>query len=167
MPTARRLFSSLLFLLVTHAHSSRCETLFERLSPNAFSAASGPADSWECLNVGVALFEEQDPFWWRRAHPEDEEERAKSFAEEMERRRLEAGEGGGGSGGGYDGPRRDALLQQRTTGCTAEADGERGGYTDLEVLEVLEPARAARIRLRQARCVCAYIFCTIFLPSGG
>ena len=27
----------------------------------------------------------------------------------------------------------------------------RGGYTDLEVLEVIDPARAARIRLRQAR----------------
>ena len=130
----------------------RCEDLFKGLSPKALLAASGPADSWECLNVRVALFEDQDPFWWRREHPEDEAERAQSLAEELERRRLDTGGGDGDGDGAYDGPRRDALLQQRTaTAGTPEADIGRGGYTDLEVLDVLDPARAARIRLRQAR----------------
>lgn len=142
----------------THARTliitPRCEALFESLSPQALSAASGPADSWECLDVGVSLFEEQDPFWWRRSHPEDEEDRAQSLAEEMERRRLLAGGDSGDGDGDYDGTRRDGLWQQRmATPDTPEAAEGRGGYTDLEVLEVLEPARAARIRLRQARCV--------------
>ncbi len=42
---------------------------------------------------------------------------------------------------------REAVVRNRQT-----TDPEHGGgYTDLEVLEVIDPARAARIRLRQAR----------------
>lgn len=43
-------------------------------------AASGPSDSWECLGVGVTLFEPEDPFWWEREHPEDDEERKQALA---------------------------------------------------------------------------------------
>lgn len=46
---------------------------------------------------------------------------------------------------------RDVVIRNREdTSATENA----GGYTDLEVLEVIDPGRATRIRLRQARCVC-------------
>lgn len=115
--------------------------------------ASGPAESWQCLGVGVTLFEQEDPFWWRRAHPQDEEERAKELAQHKEkarRRRLGGIDGGDGE---YDGTRRKGIVRNRAnTGARDENGEERGGYTDLEVLEVLDPAHAARVRLRQARC---------------
>ena len=42
---------------------------------------------------------------------------------------------------------REAIVRNR-----AATDGEdRGGYTDLEVLELINPGKAARIRIRQAR----------------
>lgn len=45
---------------------------------------------------------------------------------------------------------REAVVRNRR----ATEDGEMvGGYTDLEVLEVIDPGRAARIRIRQTRCV--------------
>ncbi|CAN0184109.1 unnamed protein product [Pylaiella littoralis] len=124
----------------------RCIALFESLSPAALSVCSGPSDSWECLGVGVTLFERQGPFWWERAHPEDDERRELARAEhESEkskaRRKLDDLEGG------YDGTRRDGVVRNREhTDATAT-----GGYTDLEVLEVINPGKAARIRLRQAR----------------
>lgn len=42
---------------------------------------------------------------------------------------------------------REAIVRNR---AATEAD-EGGGYTDLEVLEVINPGKAARIRLRQTR----------------
>lgn len=46
----------------------------------------------------------------------------------------------------------------------AATDAEKGGgYTDLEVLEVINPGKAARIRLRQAR----YLFGELFVTSTG
>lgn len=43
--------------------------------------------------------------------------------------------------------RREAVVRNRK----AKDANKGGGYTDLEVLEVLNPGKAARIRLRQAR----------------
>ncbi|CAN0055726.1 unnamed protein product [Scytosiphon promiscuus] len=134
---------------VALASDEPCAALFKSLPPAALSAASGPSDSWECLGVGVTLFEREDPFWWEREHPEDDEERkealaAHSLKKSRSRRRLHGLEGDGP----HDGGRREALVRNREdTGATEHV----GGYTDLEVLEVIDPGRAARIRLRQAR----------------
>eukprot|EP00752_Nemacystus_decipiens_P007697 g6880.t1 len=124
----------------------RCKALFQSLSPAALLASSGPSDSWESLGIGVTLFERENPFWWEREHPEDDERRQIALAEHQlkrsrSRRRLD------GLDGEYDGTRREAVVRNRTA-----KDGEEGGgYTDLEVLEVLNPGKAARIRIRQAR----------------
>lgn len=42
---------------------------------------------------------------------------------------------------------REAVVRNR------QATDDGGGYTDLEVLEVIDPGRAARIRIRQTRWV--------------
>eukprot|EP00903_Cladosiphon_okamuranus_P017392 g16020.t2 len=124
----------------------RCKAQFNNLSPAAMLACSGPSDSWECLGIGVTLFERENPFWWERDHPEDDEMRQRARAQNelkqsRSRRRLE------GLEREYDGTRRKAMVRNRK-GTDAEC---RGGYTDLEVLEVINPGKAARIRLRQAR----------------
>ncbi|CAM9355835.1 unnamed protein product [Ectocarpus fasciculatus] len=130
---------------VKDSETTRCIALFEGLSPAASAAASGPSDSWECLGVGVTLFEREDPFWWERGHPEDDEERKQAFAAHK-LKRSEAGRGL--EGNHFSDTRREAVVRNRQ----ATEDGEMvGGYTDLEVLEVIDPGRAARIRIRQTR----------------
>lgn len=84
---------------------NRCKALFKNLSPAALVASSGPSDSWECLGIGVTLFEREDPFWWEREHPEDDERRQNALAEHTLKkckslRRLT------GLEGEYDGTRR-------------------------------------------------------------
>lgn len=79
--------------------------LFKNLSPAALLAASGPSDSWECLGIGVTLFEREDPLWWEREHSEDDERRKDALAEHTlkksrSRHRL------AGLEGDYDGTRR-------------------------------------------------------------
>ncbi|CAM9387818.1 unnamed protein product, partial [Ectocarpus sp. 8 AP-2014] len=123
--------------------TTRCVALFEGLSPAASMAASGPSDSWECLGVGVTLFEPEDPFWWEREHPEDDEERKQALAahklkKSEEGRELEDGD--------FDDTRREAVVRNRQA---TDDGGMGGGYTDLEVLDVIDPGRAARIRIRQ------------------
>lgn len=83
----------------------RCMALFNNLSPAALLASSGPSDTWECLGIGVTLFERENPYWWERAHPEDDERRQKALAEHTlkksrSRRRLDGPEGE------HDGTRR-------------------------------------------------------------
>lgn len=125
--------------------SSRFEALFSRLPMKVLSVASGPSDSWTCAGVGVTLFEREDPFWWTRAHhSEDDEAHDRGVA------------GGKISGDGdkalASGARRGAIIRNRPGPGDGKNDGEgTGSYMDLEVLEVLDPAHAARIRLRQAR----------------
>ena len=113
------------------------------------SVASGPSDSWTCAGIGVALFEQEDPFWWTRTVKEDDERGEIRMTENKKK----------GSKGLIVGDvveaRRNAVIRNRGTPSNVDDQGGRGGYTDLEVLEVLDPARAARIRLRQARCVVA------------
>lgn len=72
--------------------------LFKNLSPAARLASSGPSDSWECLGVGITLFERDNPFWWEREHPEDDEKRQNALDEHRlkkssSRRRLDGLEG--------------------------------------------------------------------------
>ncbi len=91
----------------------RCVALFEGLSPDGLLAASGPSDSWECLGVGVTLFEREDPFWWRREHPEDEERRQEALAahnlkRSKARRLLD------GLEGEFDGKRRCVSCMSTT-----------------------------------------------------
>lgn len=131
--------------------SSRCEALFESLPESAISIASGPSDSWECLGVGVTLFETDNPFWWTRAHPQDDEARARAIAEKVDNKKQTRG-----GKGEIEGERRAAIVRNRNAlggFGGGDEDGSLGGYTDLEVLEVLDPPRAERIRCRQARCV--------------
>ncbi|CAB1116155.1 unnamed protein product [Ectocarpus sp. CCAP 1310/34] len=124
---------------------NRCVALFEGLSPAASVAASGPSDSWECLGVGVTLFEREGPFWWEREHLEDDEERKQALAAHKLKKPEE---GRGGEDGHLNDTRREAVVRNRQA---ADDGGTGGGYTDLEVLDVIDPGRAARIRIRQTR----------------
>ncbi|CAM9478757.1 unnamed protein product [Ectocarpus sp. 4 AP-2014] len=130
---------------VKEIKTTRCVALFEGLSPAASVAASGPSDSWECLGVGVTLFEPEDPFWWEREHPEDDEERKQALAAHKLKK---SEEGKGLEDGHFNDSRREAVVRNRQA---TDDGGIGGGYTDLEVLDVIDPGRAARIRIRQTR----------------
>lgn len=89
--------------------------------------------------MGVTLFEQEDPFWWTRAHhTEDDEAHDRGVA------------GDGGKARPLD-TRRGAIIRNRAGPSDGKYDERGTGYTDLEVIDVLDPERAARIRLRQAR----------------
>lgn len=95
--------------------------------------------------MGVTLLGREDPFWWRREISEEEKERLRVSAERERKAKEDA------SGDKYGGVRRGGMLRKRSPGDDRGGE-ERGGYTDLEVLEVLDPVKAARIHLRNARC---------------
>lgn len=49
------------------------------------------------------------------------------------------------------GPINSAQVGEMERQASSGGGGGGGGYTDMEVLEVLDPPRAERIRLRMAR----------------
>lgn len=86
----------------------------------------------------------------RSGHPATPQARKEQSAKREADRRQQMFDDGEG---GYAGRRRDAVVRERRGPIVQESELEdsRGGYTDLEVLELLDPPRAARMRLRIAR----------------
>lgn len=85
------------------------------------------------------LFEDEGPFWWEHEDPREE---AKDRENEADRRQA------------HDGllqRRRNAVMKKRQGGVPDQDQEGRFRLADLEVIEVLDPPRAARIRIRMAR----------------
>lgn len=108
------------------------------LSPAAAAIAGKESGSWLCSGVGIVLFDDEDPFWWRRVRPENEESREADSPDQCQDH-------------GRGKRRRNAVMKRRERRDSKETNGEDEALTDMEMLEVLDPARAARIRIRMAR----------------